>query len=64
MNQEESLSKKGNRRRSQAIVGGAMHLSHLARYDISYAVNQMAKAMSTPSPKGACWERPSVCFRT
>ena len=43
---EESLLDDEAKRRSQAIVGSI--LSQVTRYDISYAVNHLAKAMSKP----------------
>ena len=45
----ESLLDKEAKRRFQAIVGGAMYWSKLARCDISYAAIQTANEMSRPS---------------
>lgn len=49
MQPEKSLLDEEAKRRFQAIVGSAMYLSQVTRYDISYAVNQLARAMSKPS---------------
>ena len=46
---EERLLGDEAKRRLQAIVGSTMYLSRVTRYDISYAVNQLARAISKPS---------------
>ena len=46
---EESLLDDEAKRRFQSIVGSTMYLSQVTRYDISYSVNQLARAMSKPS---------------
>ena len=38
-----------DKRRFQAITGSVMCLGQVTRYDIGYAVNQLARAMSKPS---------------
>ena len=40
---------KEDKRRFQAITGSAMYLGQVTRYDIGYAVNQLARAMYNPS---------------
>ena len=40
---------KEDKRRFQAITGSVMCLGQVTRYDIGYAVNQLARAMSKPS---------------
>ena len=40
---------KEDKRRFQAITGSVMYLGQVTRYDIGYAVNQLAWAMSKPS---------------
>ena len=42
------LDEEGNRR-FQSIVGATMYLAQVSRYDILYAVNQLARGMSKPS---------------
>lgn len=49
MQPEESLLDEEAKRRDKAIAGSAMYPSQVARYDTSYAVNQLARAMSKPS---------------
>ena len=46
---EERFLSKGKKRRFQAITGSAMYRGQVTRYDILYAVKQMARAMSKPS---------------
>ena len=46
---EENLLNKEDKRRFQAITGSVMYLGQMTRYDIGYAVNQLARAMSKPS---------------
>ena len=46
---EESRLNKEDERHFQAIMGSAMHLGPMTRYDIGYAVNQLARAMPKPS---------------
>ena len=46
---EENLLNKEDKRRFQAITGSVMYLGQVTRYDIGYAVNQLARAMSKPS---------------
>ena len=40
---------KKDKRRFQAITGSVMCLGQVTRYDVGYAVNQLARAMSKPS---------------
>ena len=40
---------KEHKRRFQAIIGSVMCLGQVTRYDIGYAVNQLARAMCKPS---------------
>ena len=42
---EENLLNKEDKRRFQAITGSVMCLGQVTRYDIGYAVNQLARAM-------------------
>ena len=46
---EERLLSKEKKQRFQAITGSIMFLGQATRYDILYAVNQLARAMSKPS---------------
>ena len=46
---DENLLNKEGKRRFQAITGSVMYLGQVTRYDIGYAVNQLARAMSKPS---------------
>ena len=46
---EEGLLEDEAKRRSKAIVSSTMYLGQVTRYDISYAVKQLARAMSKPS---------------
>ena len=46
---EEGLLSKEEKQRFQAITGSVMYLGQVTRYDILYAVNQLARAMSKPS---------------
>ena len=46
---EENLLNKEDKRRFQAITGSVMCLGQVTRYDIGYAVNQLARAMCKPS---------------
>ena len=46
--EENSLNKEG-KRRFQAITGSVMYLGQVTRYDIGYAVNQLARVVSKPS---------------
>ena len=50
---EESLLDDEAKRRFQAIFDSTMYLSQVTRYDISYSVNQLARAMSKLVIKGA-----------
>ena len=43
---EDNLLNEEAKRRFQVIVGSAMYLSQVTRHDISYAVNQLARALS------------------
>ena len=47
LRRKNSVSRK--KQRFQAITGSVMHLGQVTRYDILYAVNQLARAMSKPS---------------
>ena len=49
MQPEESLLGDEAKQRFQAIVGSSMYLTQVTRHDISYAVNQLARAMPQPS---------------
>ena len=46
---EERLLSKQEKQRFQTITGSVMYLGHVTCYDILYAVNQLARAMSKPS---------------
>ena len=46
---EENLLNKEDKRCFQAITGSVMCLGQATRYDIGYAVNQLARAMCKPS---------------
>ena len=46
---KEKLLNEEEKRRYQAITGAVMYLAQLTRYDILYAVNQLARAMSKPA---------------
>ena len=46
---EEGLLDDEAKRRSKAIVSSTRYLGQVTRYDISYAVKQLARAMSKPS---------------
>ena len=46
---EDFFFNKEDKRRFQAITSSVMYLGQLTRYDIGYAVNQLARAMSKPS---------------
>ena len=46
---EERLLSKEEKHRFQAISGSVMYVGQVTRYDILYAVNQLARAMSKPS---------------
>ena len=46
---EEKLLNEEEKRRYQAITGAVMYLAQVTRYDILYAVNQLARAMSKPA---------------
>ena len=46
---EENLLKEEGKRRYQSITSATMYFAHVRRYDILYTINQLARAMSTPS---------------
>ena len=46
---EERLLSKEEKQRFQAITGSVMYLGQVTRYDILYAVIQLARAMAKPS---------------
>ena len=46
---ENNLLDEEGKRRYQSIVGATMYLAQVSRYDILYAVNQLARGMSKPS---------------
>ena len=46
---EENLLNEEGKRRYQSVMGAAMYLAEVCRYDILYTVNQLARAMSKPS---------------
>ena len=46
---EKNLLDEEGKRRHQSIVGATMYLAQVSRYDILYAVNQLARGMSKPS---------------
>ena len=46
---EEMLLRKEEKQRFQAITSSVMYLGRVTRYDILYAVNQLAKPISKPS---------------
>ena len=46
---EKTLLNEEKKRGYQAITGDAMYLTHVIRYGILYAVNQLARAMSKPA---------------
>ena len=45
----DRLLNEQGKQRYQSIVGALMYLAQVSRYDILYAVNQLARAMSKPS---------------
>ena len=49
LGQPEKLLNEEEKRRYQAITGAVMYLAQATRYDILYAVNQLARAMSKPA---------------
>ena len=46
---EENRLNKEDKRHFQAIKGSIMYLGQVTRYDIGYAVNQLARAISKPT---------------
>ena len=46
---EEKLLNEEEKQRYQIITGAVIYLAQVARYDILYAVNQLARAMSKPA---------------
>ena len=46
---EEQLLDPAAKKRYQAITGSLIYLAQVTRYDIQFAVNQLARAMSKPS---------------
>ena len=46
---DKTLLDKEEKKRSQGIVGCLMYVSQVLRYDIMYAVNQLARPMAKPS---------------
>ena len=46
---EEKLLNEKEKRRYQAITGAVMYFALVTRYDILYAVNQLARVMSKPA---------------
>ena len=44
----EKLLNEEEKRRYEAIIGGVMYLAQVTRYDILYAVNQLARVTSKP----------------
>ena len=46
---ENDLLDEESKRRYQSVVGATMYLAQVSRYDILYAVNQLARGMSKPS---------------
>ena len=46
---EKRILRKEEKQRFQAITGSVMYLGQVTRYEILYAVNQLARAMSKPS---------------
>ena len=46
---EENLFNEEGKRQYQSITGAAMYLAQVCRYDILYTVDQLVRAMSTPS---------------
>ena len=48
MQQSEQLDAEQTKR-FQAIVGSVIYLAQVTRYDILFAVNQLARAMTKPS---------------
>ena len=59
---EEKLLNEKENRRYQAIIGAVIYPAYIARYDILYAVNQLARVMSKPAK--AHMRGPSTCFAT
>ena len=45
---EERLLSKEDKQRFQAITGSVLYLGQVTRYEVLYAVNQLARAMSKP----------------
>ena len=46
---EKNLPDEEGKRGYQSIAGATMYLAQVSRYDILYAVNQLARGMSKPS---------------
>ena len=46
---KKRLLSREEKQRFQAITGSVMYLGQVTRYEILYAVNQLARAMSKPS---------------
>ena len=46
---DEKLLNEEEKQRYQAITGAVMYLAQVTRYDILYAVNQLARTMSKPA---------------
>ena len=46
---EKRILRKEEKQRFQAITGSVMYLGQVTRYEILYAVNQLARAISKPS---------------
>ena len=45
---EEKLLNEEGKRRFQVITGGVIYLAHVTRYDILYAINQLARSIPKP----------------
>ena len=58
---EERLVSKEEKQRFQAITGGVMYLGQVTRFDILYAVNQLARAMSKPSKANMAADKHLLC---
>ena len=60
---EEKLLNEEEKQRYQAITRAVMYLAQVTRYDILYAVNQLARAMSRESSYGGGQDSASLLDR-
>ena len=59
---EKRLLIKKEKQGFQAITGSVMYLGQVTRYDILYAVNQLARAMSKPSKAHMAAAKHLLCY--